>query len=299
LNRVLVTGHNGFLGTNLVYELEKKFKVFGISNSIRKNPKICQLKKDIQQIKIGDIPRNVSCIVHLAAQTDIDFCQKNPVKCFDVNVYGTQKILDISKKLNSKFIFLSTSHVFGFPQKLPIDENHSRFPTTIYSASKIAGEIICEHYARSYGMDISIVRLFSVYGPHSPPYLVTNKIINQTINNKKLRLGNITPKRDFIFINDAIGAILLTIKKSRGLEIFNVGTGTATSISQLCKMVEKISKRKISINIIKSLKRENEISKIYANPQKIKKLGWKPKTSLYEGLKKTYNWYLSKSKDSL
>ncbi len=64
-------------------------------------------------------------------------------------------------------------------------------------------------------------------------------------------------------------------------------------------MVEKISKRKISINIIKSLKRENEISKIYANPQKIKKLGWKPKTSLYEGLKKTYNWYLSKSKDSL
>ena len=84
-----------------MYELEKNFKVFGISNSLIKNTKICLLKKDIQEIKIGDLPRNISCIVHLAAQTDIDFCQKNPVKCFDVNVHGTQKILDISKKLNS------------------------------------------------------------------------------------------------------------------------------------------------------------------------------------------------------
>ena len=75
-----------------------------------------------------------------------------------------------------------------FPKKLQ-DENHSRLPTTIYAASKIAGEVICERYARSYGMDISIVRLFSVYGPYSSPHLVTNKIINQTINNKKLKIN--------------------------------------------------------------------------------------------------------------
>jgi len=297
--KVLVTGHNGFLGTNLLPELEKKFQVIGVSNTLRKDTKISQIKKNIQKIKIGDIPKNISCIIHLAALTDLDFCQKNPTKCFEVNIQGTMNMLEISKKLNAKFIFLSTSHVFGVPKKLPISENHPRVPSSVYSASKITGEVICELYAKLYRMDISIIRLFSVYGPHSSPHLVTNKIINQLIHNKKLHLGNLTPQRDFIFVNDAVNAILLSIKKCSGLQIFNVGTGTATSISQLCKKIEKISKKKINLEVKKSLKRQNEIKKIYANSNKIKKLGWKSETNLHDGLKQTYNWYLSKLKKQL
>lgn len=293
MKQVLVTGYNGFLGTNLVPELEKKFKVIGVSNSIKKNTKIHRITKDIQKITKKDIPNNISHILHLAAQTDVNFCQKNPQKCFETNIGGTQNILEIAKKLNSKFIFLSTSHVFGVPQKLPIDENHPKSPTSIYSASKIAGEILCESYAKSFGMDISIIRLFSVYGPHSPVHLVTNKIINQAIKHKTIELGNLTPKRDFIFVDDAIQAILLILKKTRGFETYNVGTGKATSISQLCKMIEKISKFNLNISIKKSLKRNNEIEKIVANPEKIKNLGWESKISLYEGLKKTYNWKIS------
>jgi len=289
VNQIVVTGYNGFIGTNLVPELQKKYKVFGISNSFGKNIKIKRLKKDIKKIKITDIPKNTSHIIHLAAQTDVTFCEQNPQNCFEVNIGGTQNMLEIARKINIKFIFLSTSHVFGITKKLAIDENHLRTPTSIYSASKIAGEILCESYAKSYGMDISIIRLFSVYGPHSPPHLVSNKIINKIKSNKKIDLGNLFPKRDFIFVDDAIRAILLITKKTHGFETYNVGTGKATSISQLCSIIEKISHSKLKINVKKSLKRKNEIKKIVANTKKINRLGWTPQNSLNDGLKKTYD----------
>ena len=289
MKKLLISGHNGFIGTNLVNSLSEKYELFGVS--LNKSPqKINQIKKNINKLKINDIPKNISTIVHLAALTDVDFCQKNPSKCFESNVYGTQNMLEIARKINANFIYLSTNHVYGPPNKLPIREDHPKNPESIYAASKLLSEIICQTYAKNYGLNLSIIRLFSVYGQNSAKHLVTTKIITQILNNSSIQIGNLFPKRDFIYINDVINAIELILTKTKGYNEFNVGTGKSHSILELCNILKKISGSKIPIKSLKSKSRKKEINDIYANSNKLKKLGWRPNYNLEKGLKETYDW---------
>ena len=289
MKKLLITGHNGFIGSNLVNSISEKYELFGVS--LKKSPKkINQIKKDINKLKISDVPKNISSIVHLAALTDVDFCQKNPVECFRSNVHGTQNMLEIARKTNANFIYLSTNHVYGPPKKLPIREDHPKNPESIYATSKFLGELICQTYAKNYGINVSIIRLFSVYGRNSAPHLVTTKIISQILNDSSIKLGNLFPKRDFIHIDDVIYAIELILIKTKGYNEFNVGTGKSHSILELCNILKKISGSKIPIISTKSKSRKKEIKNIYSNSSKIKKLGWKPTYSLEKGLRDTYDW---------
>jgi len=240
LRTLVITGQSGFIGSHLVDSLSKKYKIIGISNiksSLTKIPSnVTQIKQDVRKITEKNLPKNFFCIVHLAALTDVAYCQENPTKCIEVNVNGTQRMLELARKKDSKFLFLSTSHVFGKPIKLPINENHSRIPTSIYSASKLCAENLCEAYSKAYGLDISIIRLFSIYGPKSPLHLVTSKIISQLLTKNVIHLGNVKPKRDFLFINDTIDAIQIVLKKMNGFNSYNVGSGKSHSIFEVYKM---------------------------------------------------------------
>ena len=295
MKKILVSGHTGFIGSNLIESLVKKYEVVGISRNPSKKLKITQIKGDIRKISLKELPKNIFCIIHLAAISGLDCCQKNPSRCFDVNVLGTQKMLEVAKKTNSKFVYLSTSHVYGSPKKLPIKEDHPLAPTSIYSASKLAGEFLSESYARSYGMDVSIIRLFSVYGPKEPEYKVTSEIINQLLTKNTISVGNLYPKRDFVFIKDAVDAIELVLKKSRGFNIFNVGYGKSYSILDLCEILKKITARKNPIKSVKSHSRKQEIDEVVSNCTKIKQLGWKPKVNLRNGLTMSLNWHDSQN----
>lgn len=291
MDNVLVTGHTGFIGSHLIEDLKNNFQITGLSSTKVKELKIKQIKKDISKISINVVPKNLSSIIHLAATTDASFCHNNPKKAFEVNVRGTQRILEIARRKDIKVIFLSTSHVFGYQKKLPIKESQLKNPTSIYSGTKLAGEILCESYAKSYGMNISIARLFSVYGPKSPKHTVTNKIIHQLLTKKIIEIGNTDTKRDFIYVKDAVNAILLILKKSRGFNDYNIGTGKSHSIMQIYKTLTKISKKSVPIKMITSLKRKYDVPETVSNSAKIRKLGWKPYTNIQEGLEMTFNWY--------
>ncbi|MGI0010631.1 MAG: NAD-dependent epimerase/dehydratase family protein, partial [Nitrosopumilaceae archaeon] len=238
-----------------------------------------------------DVPKDIFCIIHLAAMVDASCCEKSPTACFETNLRGTQNILEIARKTNAKVIFLSTSHVYGNPQKNPINEDHLTDPLSIYAASKIAGEILCKSYSKSYNIDISVARLFSVYGPRSPDYLVISKIISQILGSNIIKLGNLFPKRDFIYINDVISALELILNKTRGFEIYNIGTGKSYSISDVCKLLTEIASTNIPIVSVRSFSRANEIKEIRADSSKIKRLGWKPITRISDGLRHTFEWY--------
>ena len=290
MKNIIVTGHDGFLGSHLVPELQKKFNVIGVSKT-GYSQKITQLKKDICKISYLDFPEKINYIIHLAAITDPIYCQKNPKECFNVNVNGTQNILELARRKDSKIIFFSTSHVYGIPKKLPVKEGDPKHPNSIYSDSKLDAEIICESYSRTYGLDVSIVRLFSVYGPNSSSHLVVNSIINQLLKNKVIQLGNINSRRDFIYVTDVIQAIKIILKTIHGFNDYNVGTGKSYSILEICEILKKISKKNIPVKSIKSKIRKNDLSKIVCDPTKIQNLGWKSKIGISVGLQKMLEWY--------
>jgi UDP-glucose 4-epimerase len=202
-------------------------------------------------------------------------------------------MLEIARTHNSKFIYVSTSHVYGKPEKLPIKENHPLSPSSIYASSKVCAEFIVKSYAKNYDMDISILRLFSVYGINSPPNLVTSKIISQLLTKNKISIGNVTPKRDFIYIDDVIDAIELVLRKSRGFNIYNVGTGNSHSILEICNILKKISGKNHPLKSLKSNSRKNDVPNVISNITNLKQLGWIPKTSLSDGLQLTWNHYFN------
>ena len=294
METILITGYNGFIGSHLINSLSSKYCLVGVSSKQSNEKNILRLKKDIRKLDTKDLPRKIDCIVHLAALTDVNYCENHQKQCFGINLLGTQKMLEIARKLDSKFVFLSTSHVYGKPKKLPILEDHEKNPKSTYSISKHGAEVLCETYSKTYGMDVSIPRLFSVYGPKSPEHLVTTRIILQILKQKNVKLGSLSPKRDFIYISDAIDAISLLIKKTRDFNTYNIGTGKSYSILNICNLLKKISGKTFTIKSVKTFLRKDEIQNIVSNPRKIMKLGWKPKISIEKGFEQTYDWYQSK-----
>ncbi len=291
MKKILVTGYTGFIGSHLIDSFKKNYEIFGLSRSKDKNPDIIQIKGDIRNITAKKMPKKLDAIIHLAAMTDVLYCQKNPVECFDVNVNGTQNMLEIARKLGIKFFYISTHHVYGQPKSLPVKENFQQNPESIYSSSKSAAELVCRTYSSSYDMDVSLLRIFSVYGPNSPKHLVTNRLISQLFNGDKFEVGNLSPKRDFVYVTDVVNAIKKILQKSTGSNTFNIGTGKSYSIKEICNILQKINNKKMTIHSLKTLSRKSDVSDIYADNSKIKKLGWKHQIDFVNGLKLTCDWY--------
>ena len=286
---LLVTGSSGFVGSHLTNSLiSKKYSVLGLAHQKTKKSTLKTIIKDISKVQSSTFTQDLSCIIHAAAITDLKKCHDSPVESIKTNVFGTLNMLEIARKKDSKFVYVSTSHVYGVPEKIPIKEKHVTNPTSIYASSKLEGEHFCEMYSKLYGMDVSVIRLFSVYGPQSPSYNVISKIILQLLTSNVIRLGDITPKRDFIFISDVVDAIELIMKKTKDFSIFNVGSGKSLSIQDVCNMLKKISKNDAKVLSTKSNFRKNDAQNIVADISKIKKLEWKPKILIKDGLKLTF-----------
>jgi len=294
MKQIMITGHNGFLGSNILLKLvSEKYDITGISTTIKKNNSIKQIKRNILEIKDSDIVRN-STIIHLAGMTDVTYCEKHPEECYNLNVIATQKILEIARKKNCSLIYPSTSHVYGIPKKLPIKETHPTNGISVYSESKILSEKLCQEYSKSYGLNISVLRLFSIYGPKNAEYKVESEIIRHLLSSNVIKIGNLSPKRDFIYIDDVTKAFQIVIKNLKNFNIYNVGSEKSYSIQEICDILKKKYGKDITVVADKEKIRKNDIKSVVSDCSKIKRLGWKPKISINEGLELTLNWYIAK-----
>ena len=194
------------------------------------------------------------------------------------------------------FIHTSTSEVYGTAKYVPIDEKHPLQPQSPYSASKIGADHIALSYYYSFGLPVTIARPFNTYGPRQSLRAVIPSVIVQAANNKQqIEVGDITPTRDFNFVEDTCrGFIMLAESKAPGGEIFNIGSNHEASIGNTISAIQKIMGTNIPVKQVNERLRPDasEVRRLCCDNTKIKNLcGFEPKNSLEEGLRKTVAWY--------
>jgi NAD dependent epimerase/dehydratase len=313
--KVFVTGADGFIGSHLVEKLIKlghKVKAFTFYNFRGSNGWLDsidkKLLKDLQIIS-GDIrdygflekqTKDCDVIYHLAALIAIPYSYYSPQSYIDTNIIGTYNVLKSSQRNNiSKIIITSTSEVYGTAQTVPIKENHSLNAQSPYAATKIAADQLSLSFYKSFDLPVAILRPFNTYGPRQSARAVIPTIISQLVNkNKFIKIGNLTPTRDFTYVDDTVEAFILALKKNISGEVINIGNKFEISIKGILDIFKKDFNYdfKVVIDEKRTRSKKSEVFRLLASDIKAKKLlGWKPKyqgiVGFKKGLTKTIEWF--------
>ena len=298
---VLVTGGAGFIGSHLVPQLlELGHSVTVLDNlstgklenlnGVLDHPKFVFQRGDIiDKTLLNEVFEGIDSIIHLAALIDISASVADPIQNHEVNVNGTFNMLHAAIKHNvKKFVFASSTAVYGDVKTLPLQENIALHPISPYAASKVAGEAYCSAFASCFGLETTALRFFNIYGPRSEnsPYSgVITKFLQKIINGEALTIdGDGEQTRDFIHVSDIVKAVILALEHE-GLkgEVFNVCTGVPTSINQLAATLKTVTGK--NPNIKHGPARLGDIRGNYGDPAKAKEnLGFKASVDLTKGL---------------
>jgi len=279
VKRIIVTGHKGFIGSALMNSLAKmdSVNVLGLTRSEGKDLLEYESIKSFQK---------VDKIVHLAGTVGVMQSWENPLNSFKNNISSTLNIMEYARTHKIHVIYMS-SYVYGKPVSLPVDEKHPVSCTNPYAESKLQSEMICTAYSKYFGVPVTILRPFNIYGPGQPGYNLISHLINQLKNNSIIQVKDLSPKRDYLYIDDLIDALLQVIfsdKKHFVCEIFNLGFGQSYSVQEVIDIISQLTNTDIIIQS-EGKSRPNEIKNCYCNFQKFaNRFSWKPQTNLKKGI---------------
>ena len=310
-NTVMVTGADGFIGSHLTEELVKKgekVKAFCYYNSFGKWGWIDTLDPHIKneiEVFMGDIrdPYGVrtamqgqDIVYHLAALIAIPFSYHSPDSYVDTNIKGTLNVLNAARDVGTKRLLVtSTSEVYGTAQYVPIDEKHPFQGQSPYSATKIGADRLAESFYRSFNLPVTIVRPFNTYGLRQSGRAVIPTIITQLLSGaKEIRLGSLTPTRDFNYVKDTAAGFMAiaACDKAVGEEI-NIATGREISIGDLAnELIRQISPdAKIVCESERLRPEKSEVNRLLGCADKLRAMtGWAPAYTFEQGLAETTEW---------
>ena len=311
MKKVLVTGADGFIGSHLTeLLLEKGFDVraFVYYNSFGSWGWIdtfAEDKKKELDVFTGDIRdpngvrealKGIDTVFHLAALIAIPFSYYSPDSYVDTNIKGTLNVLQAARDMGTKRVLItSTSEVYGTAQYVPIDEKHPYQGQSPYSATKIGADRLAESFYRSFELPVSIVRPFNTYGPRQSARAVIPTIISQLLAGKEeIKLGSLTPTRDFNFVRDTANGFYEIAKSENTIgEEINIATKQEISIGELAKeIISQINpKAKIVCDEMRLRSEKSEVNRRLGDNAKIQRLtDWKPKYTIEEGISETISW---------
>lgn len=308
--KALITGAAGFIGSHLTQRLlADGWSVVGVDNfddfydpqikrsnlkaSLRNND-FCLIEADIRDQTAMDeaIANGIDIIVHLAARAGVRPSIEQPTLYADVNVNGTTVLLEAANKHNiRKFIFGSSSSVYGNNEKVPFSEDDNvDFPISPYAATKKACELICHTYHHLYGIDITCLRFFTVYGPRQRPDLAIHKFASLIEQGKPIPVyGDGSMMRDFTYIDDIINGTLAAMDKCAGFNIYNLGESRPISVNDLIAELEKALGRKAVREYLPA--QPGDVERTYADVTRaVNELGYDPSTAIEAGLAKFVAW---------
>ena len=310
--KILVTGAGGFIGSHLTEELVRQgeeVRALVRYNSRDERGLLEDLPKDIQnQIEVipGDLKdpdgvkkalKGCSKVFHLGALIAIPYSYIHPFDFIQTNVVGTAHLLNacLEEGTLERVIHTSTSEVYGTAQYIPIDEKHPLQAQSPYAASKIAADKLAESYYLSFGLPIATLRPFNTFGPRQSLRAIIPTIISQAIGDKKIRLGNTRPRRDFLFVKDTVRGFIQFGKCEGAVgKVVNIGTGTDISIEELVmKILGLMGKQgKIEVEDRRIRPEKSEVMQLLSDTRLAQKLfQWAPRYTLEDGLKETIEWY--------
>jgi UDP-glucose 4-epimerase len=307
--RMLITGGAGFIGSYLCEKYTKEgHTVLCLDNFLSGNllnvrhllgcRNFKLVKGDIRDFELLErISRDLDVIFHLAAQIHVDRSYVEPRLTYEINVMGTQNVLEIARIYDvKKVIHTSSSEVYGSAQYVPIDEKHPLDAPHPYGASKIAADRMCNAYVITYGMDISIPRFFNIFGPRQRDIgyggvisIFTRRVLNDM---PPVIYGDGKQTRDYTYIEDAARAFDLVLNHESRLDPINIGSGKEVSILDLANMIIELCSKKGAIEPVHVEPRIGEVKQLIADVRKARKvLGWEAKYDFKKGLKAFIQWY--------
>lgn len=307
---ILVTGGNGAVGSHLVKKLlDQNAKVIVLDDFSQSSSKNLTSHKNLKIIK-GNITNEkilkntfsikFDYIFHLAARFANELSVNDPMEDLKVNTQGTLQVLLHSAKQNPKrFIYTSSSSLYGVQNTTSFKETLYPNPSTPYAVSKLSAEHYCNAIGKLTGLKYTIVRLSNSYGPFDPPGRFRNVIPNffdAAIHNKNIIItGTGNETRDFTFVDDTVqGIILAASKKSAENQLFNLGTGIETKILNIAKLILKITKSNSKI-LYKPRRSFDPITRRLMDISRARTLlGYSPETKIESGLQTTYDWFLTR-----
>jgi NAD dependent epimerase/dehydratase len=314
--RILVTGADGFIGSHLIEALVRTgydVRAFVLYNSFNSWGWLDHCLDDVKgkfEVFAGDIRDSngvrtamIGCdaVIHLAALIAIPYSYHSPDTYVETNIKGTLNVVQAARDLSvSKVMHTSTSEVYGTAQFVPITEDHPLQGQSPYSASKIGADQIAMSFYTSFGTPVTILRPFNTYGPRQSARAVIPTIITQIARgNNKVKLGALSPTRDFSYVADTVAGFLaaLTSEKSVG-EVINLGSNFEISIEDTAHVIAKVMEANIEIISDEQRLRpeKSEVERLWAGNAKARELlGWQPQCDGLEGFKngltKTVAWF--------
>lgn len=278
MKNILVTGANGFIGTAVVNKLELDgFNVIKFNSS----------QGDISEYNFIKeySDENISHIFHLAAKTFVPNSWNAPKEFYKTSLMGTENILEFCRDQNISLTFIS-SYLYGEPESLPISESSPIKSNNPYAHSKYLAEQLCKFYSEYYDVKVTIVRPFNIYGKKQSDIFLVPHIISQVLNNEVIKVQNLQPKRDYLYLDDLIEGLVKTINSKQNFSIYNFGSGYSISVKEIIDTIQLVANTNKKI-ISQENERKNEIMDVVADISKAKlDLNWNPTTSFETGIKK-------------
>ncbi len=312
---VLVTGSDGFIGSHVVetlLDLGARVRAFALYNShgslgwLDSSQVFADaLESGQAEFVLGDIRdaehvvtsvEGVDVVLHLAALIAIPYSYVAPRSYVETNVTGTLNVLEAVRRHETpRLVHTSTSEVYGTPRTVPITEDHALRGQSPYSATKIAADKLAESYALSFGTPVTILRPFNTFGPRQSARAVIPTVLAQLLAGaQELRLGSVTPKRDFTFVTDtALGFARAAVSDVEPGSVVQLGTGRTESIGDIVDMARRItgSDAKVVVEDERVRPAGSEVEILLSDPSLARDLiGWTPQVDLETGLQLTAQW---------
>jgi UDP-glucuronate 4-epimerase len=309
--RYVVTGCAGFIGSHLVDSLVRRGDtVVGIDSFSDYYPRALKqanlapvmddtrfrlVEGDLADISLEPLLEGAAGIFHVAAQPGVRGSWGDSFQIYaHDNVVASQRVFEAAGRLGMRVIFASSSSIYGNAESYPVGEDSSPRPVSPYGVTKLTCEHLAGAYAAGFGLDVVVLRYFTVYGPRQRPDMAFARIANALSEGNTFRVfGDGEQSRDFTFVSDAVSAALLSMQEAPGGAVYNVGGGTEASMREVIQLAEDLSGERL--NVQREDAATGDVRRTAADTQRIRhETGWAPSVSLEEGLRVQLEWMFEK-----